>query len=155
MQQPEKHPYSMQDERLADFTDHVLAGNVEKTASSLDDELFHLKETVLRLSRATPPAPLEDASVKQMYVRLKARVRREELLEKPSVWKKWFGREFPQKLGLAFAVLVVLVVLVVSTPSITPSGSSTTGAASNPVNYFIAVGLAGMLLVIFWIIRRK
>ncbi len=152
MEQPEKHPNSKQDERLAVFADQVLAGNVEQTASNADDELLGLEETILRLNRTFPPAPLEDASVKQMYVRLKARIRREELLEKPSVWKKW---EFSPQLGLASAVLVVLVVLVVSTPSITPSGSSTTGAASNPVNYFIAVGLAGMLLVIFWIIRRK
>jgi len=155
MNQINKNSDIQQDDEVANFADQVIQGKRNEPASHLTDELAGLEETILRLNSSFPQKPLDDATVKQMHVRLKARIRREEQNVKPSFWKKWFGRESTPQLGLAFAVLAILVVALVSGPSLTNVGSSTTGTASTPVNLFVVVGLAGAVLVIFWIMRRK
>jgi hypothetical protein len=155
MDQTNEQPNPQQDNQLADFVDQVIKGKMKTSASNLTDDLSGLEETILRLNSSFPQAPLDDAAVKQMHVRLKARIRREEQSAKPSFWKKWFGREFSPQLGLAFAILAILVVVLVSSPLLTPSSSSVTGTASTPVNFFVVVGLAGVFFVIYWIKRRK
>lgn len=144
-----------QDNQLAEFADQVMQGKLNRPASSLTDELPGLKETILRLSNGFPPNPLDDAAIKQMHVRLKARIRREEKAARPSFWKKWFGRDVSPQLGLAFTILAVLIVFFVSTPSLTAPGSTTTGTASTPVNFIGAAVLAAVLFVVFWVTRRK
>lgn len=155
MDQTNKHLNSQQDDQLADFADQVLKGKMKYPASTPTDTLPGLEETILRLSSSLPQAPLDDAAVKQMHVRLKARIRREEQSAKPSFWKKWFGRDVSPQLGLAFAVLAMLVVVVISAPSLTTSGSSTAGTASAPVNFIVAVGLVAVLFAVYWLTRRK
>ncbi|MBE0672147.1 MAG: hypothetical protein IH588_16325 [Anaerolineales bacterium] len=153
MEPKNKYSNLQQDDQLADFADQVMQG--KPSASSSTDDLLALKETILRLNNSLPPASLDEATVKQMHVRLKARIRREEQDVKPSFWKKWFGREISPQLGLAFAALAVLVIAIVSIPSLTSLPSSTAGTASTPVNLFVAAGLAGVFLLILWVMRRK
>jgi hypothetical protein len=155
MDQTKEHSNPQQDGQLADFADQALKGKLKSSASPSTDDLFGLEETILRLNSSFPQDTLNEASVKQMHVRLKSRIRREEQNAKPSFWKKWFGRELSPQLGLAFAVLAILVVALVSAPFLTPSGSSTTGTAFAPVNFIVVAGLAGVLFVIYWITRRK
>ena len=152
-----KNEYSdlQKDDQLVDFADQALNGKLKSSASTLTDELSGLEETILRLNSAFPLDPLDDAMVKQMHVRLKSRIGREEQNAKPSFWNKWFGRNVSPQLGLAFAVLAILVVALVSTPFLTPSGSSTTGTASAPVNFVVVAGLAGMFFLLYWFMRRK
>ena len=144
-----------QDDQLAEFADKVIKGRMKTSASNLTDDLTGLEETILRLNSSFPQDPLDKATIKQMHVRLKSRIRREEQNTKPSFWKKWFGRESTPQLGLAFAVLAVLIVMVVSSPALRTSGSNTTGTASTPVNLFVAVGVAGVFLIIYWLMHRK
>lgn len=155
MDQTNERSNPQQDDQLADFADQVLKGKLKSSASPSTDDLFGLEETILRLNSSLPQDTLDEATVKQMHVRLKSRIRREEQNVKSSFWKKWFGREFSPQLGLAFAVLAILVVVLVSTPFLTPSGSPTTGTAFAPVDFFVVAGLAGVLFVIYWITRRK
>ncbi len=155
MDQTNEHSNPQQDDQLADFTDQVLKGRLKSSASPSTDDLPGLEETILRLNSSFPQKPLDDATVKQMHVRLKSRIRREEQNEKTSFWKKWFGRESTPQLGLAFAVLAILVVALVSSPSLRNSGSSSTGTASTPVNLFVAAGLAGVFFLLYWFTRRK
>ena len=155
MDQKNETPNPQQDDQLADFADQVMEGKMKTSASNPTDDLFGLEETILRLNSSFPQDPLDEARVKQMHVRLKARLRREEQNANPSFWKKWFGRESTPQLGLAFAVLAILVVALVSGPSLANLGASTTGTASTPVNLFAVVGLAGAVLLILWIMRRK
>lgn len=164
MDQTNEHPNPKKDDQLADFADQVLRGTMNQPAlrlrstqddaSSSTDDLLGLEETILRLNSSFPPTSLDDATIKQMHVRLKARIRREGQAAKPSFWKKWFGREVTPQLGLAFAVLAVLVVMVLISPSWTPSGS-TTGTATTPVNFIVIAGLAVILFVVYWFTRRK
>ena len=150
----EKHN-PQQDDQLADFVDQVIKGKMKTSASNPTDDLFGLEETILRLNSSFPQDPLDEASIKKMHVRLKVRMRREEQSVKPSFWKKWFGVEVTPQLGLAFAVLAVVVVALINSPSFTISGSATTGTASTPVNLFVAAGLAGVFFILYLFMRRK
>jgi hypothetical protein len=155
MDQINEQPNPQQDERLADFADQVIKGKMKNSASTPTDDLSGLEETILRLNSSFPQEPLNEATIKQMHVRLKRRISREEQNNKPSFWKKWFGRESTPQLGLAFAALAVLIVVLVSVPSLGSSGSSITGTASTPVNLFVAAGLVGAISALYWLIRRK
>lgn len=156
MHQPDKT--TEKDNTLADFTDRVLQGNKDLSASNPDPELLSLERTILRLNDAFPPEPLEDARVKQMLVRLKARMRREEeeMPEKPSFWKRLFNFQANPQVGLLIAVAAVVVVVIVSFPAIQqPAGSSVTGTAFSGTGLFTVIGLLGILLVFYWMSRRK
>lgn len=169
MDQTNEHFNPQEDDQLAEFADQVMRGRMKRpvprhgerttnrqdNASPPTDNLVGLEETILRLGKSSSPNAPDEAAVKQMYVRLKARIRREEQAVKPSFWKKWFGRQFSPQLGLAFAVLVAVIVMALSIPFLAPPGSSTIGTASAPVNFFAAAGLAGVVLILFWIMRRK
>jgi len=155
MDQTNEQTNPQQDDQLADFADQVIIGKMKTSASNPTDNLSGLEETILRLNSSFPQDPLDEASIKQMHVRLKSRIRREEQSVKPSFWKKWFGVEVTPQLGLAFAALAIVVVALVSSPSFTTSGSTTTGTASTPVSLFVAAGMVGAFFVLYWFIRRK
>jgi hypothetical protein len=144
------------DNELADFTDRVLQGKIDHNASSSDGELIGLEKTILRLTNAFPSDPLEDAKSKQMLVRLKARMRREEEAAKPSFWKRLFDLQSNPQVGLLVVAAMVVVLLVVSLPSIQqPPGSSVSGTSISGTSLFTVLGLAGVLVIIYWISRRK
>lgn len=161
MTQPINNTHSNQDDRLADFTDQVLEGGIKQPASNADSDLLGLEETVLRLNKAFPPTPLNDASIKQMHVRLNARMRRESKNVEQPFWKKWFNQDWrygqlrPQVV-MAFAVLALIVVFVIISPSLASAGSSATATALTPSqDLVVGVALAGLILIILWITRRK
>ena len=146
------------DNELADFTDRVLEGKSALTASNSDEELLGLEKTILRLTDAFPPEPLDDAKVKQMLVRLKARARREEeeRAAKPSFWKRLFDLQANPQVGLLVAVAAVVVLVVISIPAVQdPTGSPMTGTAFGGSNLFTVLGLVGVIILIYWISRRK
>ena len=144
------------DNELADFADRVLQGKIDPIASSPDEERIGLEKTILRLATAFPPEPLEDAKSKQMLVRLKARMRREEEAAKPSFWKRLFDIQSNPQVGLLVAAAVVVMLLMVSLPSIEqPPGSSVSGTAVSGTSLFTILGLVGLLIVVYWISRRN
>jgi hypothetical protein len=141
------------DDRLAEFTDEVLEGRAQQTASNTDEELLLLKDTVLRLRKAYPPVSLDEARIKQMHVRLKNRMRREAQDEEQPFWKKWLAR--PQA-GVLIGALGVLLIFVFASPYLNAAGSSTTAIALTPVQgTFAVLGLTLVIVLILWIKRRK
>jgi len=149
---------SPKDKELADFTDRVLQGRIERTASTSDEELLGLEGTILRLTDAFPPEPLDDAKAKQMLVRLKARVRREEEEQaaKPSLWKRLFDFQSNPQVALLITVAAVVMLAIIILPTVEqPSGSSISGTALSGTSFFTVAGLAGVLIVLYWISRRK
>jgi hypothetical protein len=152
---------SDQDDRLAAFTDRVLKGQHKGTESITDEELRGLEETILRLQQAIPPASLDEAAIKQMQVRLNARIRREGGSRRPSFWKNWFGAGWRSGLprpqyGMAFAAVAMIVVLLLLVPSWLTGGTPTTATALTPSqNITVVLGLAGVIFLIFWVSRRK
>ena len=145
-----------QDNRLADFVDQVLEGKMKQAESNVDDELLGLEQTILRLNQSLPPVSLDEATVKQMQVRLNARIRRESQEVKQPFWVKWFSSQTRPQLGFAFAAIALLIFLFVGTPLLSTDSSSTTGTALTPMNNMVVAGvLVGGILVIFWLMRRK
>lgn len=146
-----------QDNELADFADRIINGRMEFPASTSDDELLSLERTLLRLSNAFPPDPLDDAKTKQMLVRLKARAKREdeEQAAKSSFWKRLFDLQSNPQVGLLIAAAAVVVLVIVSLPTVDPSGNSVSGTAFSGTSLFTALALIGVLLVFYWFSRRK
>jgi hypothetical protein len=142
------------DDRLADFTDELLEGRMQQTtASTTDEDLLLLEDTILRLSKTFPPISVDEARVKQMQVRLKNRIRRESQEAEQPFWKKWFSN--PQ-MGVFVGVMSILLMFIIASPYLTSAGSSTTATALTPVHgTFIVLGVVLVLVLIVWIKRRK
>lgn len=157
MDQSGKNPNTMHDDdRLADFTNQVLDGRLEQAESNVTDELLALEETILRLKQSLPSAPLDQAAIKQMQVRLKARIRREEQQTRQPFWKRWLEPQFRPQLGMAFAAVALLIVFVVISPSLVSGGSTVTGTALTPSRNIVVVAiLAGIILFLLRIKRPK
>jgi hypothetical protein len=141
------------DDRLTEFTDEALTGQVDKTASDIDGELLLLKETVLRLKNAYPPPSMDNARVKQMQVRFKNRLKRETQEDQHPFWKRWLPR--PQ-VWAALGALSAVILFVILSPQFSTAGSSTSATALSPARGVI-LGLALILfaVLIFWAQRRK
>jgi hypothetical protein len=155
MTQSGEHPNLIHDNRLAEFTDLVLEGKVKHADSNVEEELLDLEQTILRLNQAFPPVSLDDATVKKMQVRLSARMRRETQQAKQPFWKKWFEPRYRLQFGMAFTLAALMIVFAIFAPS-TGGGSSVTGTALTPLQGpIVVVVLAGLVLFVYWMNRRK
>lgn len=146
------------DNELADFTDRLLDGKIERSASNPDEELLSLEKTILRLSDSFPPPTVDEAKTKQMLVRLKSRMKREEeqAAAKPSIWKRLFDLQSNPQMGLIFAVAAVVILAIVVIPSMrSPADPSMVGTATTGTGILTALGLGGLLLIVYWLSRRK
>lgn len=145
------------DNHLADFADQVLQGKINTSASSSDADMMRLEETILRLKNTLPSDAPDIAKSKQMLVRLKARIKREEETEKIPFWKKLFDFQSNPQVGMLVVIAAVLILAVITVPSLELGGSSnpTTGTANNNTNFLIGGGIVGVLLLVYWIFRRK
>lgn len=149
---------STNDQELADFTDRVLQGRIDPAASTSDEELLSLEKTILRLTDSFPPEPLDYAKAKQMLVRLKTRMRREEQEQaaKPSFWKRLFNFQANPQVALLVTVAAVVMLAIVILPTVEqPSGAPVSGTAVSGTSFLTVAGLAGLLILIYWISRRK
>jgi LPXTG-motif cell wall-anchored protein len=146
-----------QDNHLADFADQVLQGKINTSASSSDADMVRLEETILRLKNTLPSNAPDAAKTKQMLVRLKARMKREEETEKIPFLKKLFDFQANPQVGMLVIIAAVLILAVITVPSLEFGGGSnpTTGTANNNFNILIGGGVVGVLLLIYWIFRRK
>lgn len=145
------------DIELADFTDRVLGAEQDKTASTTDVELLSLENTILRLAETFPQEILTDAKAKQMLVRIKAGARRteEEQAALPSFWKRLFDFQSNPQAAMLIAVAAVMVLVIVNLPASQNSDSSMAGTSFSVSSLFPALGVVGILLVLYWISRRK
>lgn len=149
---------STNDQELADFTDRVLQGRIDPAASTSDEELLSLEKTILRLTDSFPPEPFDDAKAKQMLVRLKTRMRREEQEQaaKPPFWKRLFDLQANPQVALLVTVAAVVVVAIISLPLLQTPGSAISGTAGSGSGLFPAmVAVVAILFVLYWISRRK
>ncbi len=157
---PNETPESL-DDRLADFTDQVLAGKTEQSASRADDELLSLEETILRLNQAAPRVELNETEIKHMYARLNARIRRESGQAKPTFWQKWFTGQraysHPRPQAAIMALILILGALaLLITPMFSAGGPTLTATAFANTQTILTLGaLAGVILLALWINRRK
>lgn len=145
------------DNELADFTDRLLLRNQDRAASSTDDDLLRLEETILRLNQTFPSETLSESRSKQMLVRLHARLKREEQAAKPSFWKELFNFQANPQVGMIFAFVAVVMLVVLIAPTQNLGGAAVSGTASTSSGGTFAL-IAVLLLVIvaiFWQARKK
>jgi len=145
------------EDRLAEFTDQVLAGKNEQIESGADDELHRLEQTILRLRRAIAHTPLDETTVKRMQSNLKARLRIEDERTKVKFWQKWLraNRPYPQ---IAFAICAVAILLfaLFIAPHLTQTGPSLSAVATRPSPFVVMLALlAGVTLFVIWVSHRK
>lgn len=145
------------DNHLADFADQVLQGKINTSASSSDADMVRLEETILRIKNTLPTNAPDAAKTKQMLVRLKARIKREEETQKTPFWKKLFDFRSNPQMGMLVVIAAVFILAVITVPSLELGGSSNpaTGTANNNTNFLIGGGIVGVLLLVYWIFRRK
>lgn len=157
MNKPSDKNNPKQNDRLAEFTDKVLAGKMEQIDPHLDDELRGLEEMILRLKRAAPQIELDEATVKRMQTRLNARLQRENGHSQMNFWQKWFrSRQSRPQMVFAFWTLVFLILAIFITPLLSKLGSSTAAVANKPPPFvFLFAGLAGVGLLMIWKNHRK
>lgn len=155
MNQPSKHPNLIQDNRLADFTDQVMEGSIKQAESNAEEELLSLQKTILRVNQAFPPTTLNEATIKQMQVRFNARMRREEQEIKQPFWKKWFKPQSRFQFGMALAGMALAIVLITFVPALANTGSSINATALTSRQGSLVVALAGIIIYLLWIKRRK
>ncbi len=145
----------MQDERLADFTDRVLAGKADQSETDADEELLALEETILRVQKAFPPVHLSQAAVKQMQARFKSRLKKQEKASEP-FWKKWLASYSNASLSMTFAAAALMLLLAVLVFPSTPTGNSLPGTAMRPSSgVLVFIVLLFLFAAVFWINRKK
>ncbi len=154
MTQLKNDPSKIQDDQLAEFTDQVLAGKINQTASNVDEELLALEETVLRLKTAFPPSQLGRPAINQMQARLNARIKKEQEVAKTPFWQKWFNSSARPQFAMALAAVAVIALLVVFLPNETTGSSTTATALASPQNYIAVIALLAVVLIL-WNMRRK
>ncbi|HET9912671.1 MAG TPA: hypothetical protein VFQ13_12320 [Anaerolineales bacterium] len=139
------------DDLLADFTDHVLDGEISVPASRTDDELRGLEETVLRLKQSIPQAALDEKTLKRMQADFKVRARKSDS-SRSSLWQALRPR---QRFALAFAGVTLAALLIVF-PLLTSANEPVQGTAGfQPQTVLLGVGIASLIVLLVWASRRK
>ncbi len=153
MTQPAK-PTPNQDDLLADFTDRVLAEKTAALASSSDAELRGLEQTTLRLTQVFPKATVDDKTVRRMQADFKSRMRKANSSSRSVAWQSQRTR---QRFGLALIAVAIIVAVFLITPFVISGNGSLTASAGlqNESLVGLLIVLAGVLLFIFWLGRRK
>jgi hypothetical protein len=136
------------EERLADFTDRLMAGEIPQDAATreADVELSQLQETVRRVREAFPPRKPDTAMQNRIRARLTAELRKNRPTVRPAASWTW-------RLVLATGTIAALVLLLV----FLPSGPVTTpGAAGGAFTWIpFAIFLIVIAGFVFWKLRKK
>lgn len=148
------------DERLASFADQALDGQVDDPSTiGSDPEMRALAETVLRLKHAFSKEELSQASVKRLREDVLVRWRDEQQAE--PTWRKfirldWLTPNKRSRLTMTMAWAAMAVILIVAIPILFSSGPLAASAGSEaPIAPYIWVFLGLLVLVFFWLFRRK
>ena len=149
-----------EDTWLADFADSILDGEADSPpAAAPNAEARAQAEALLRLKRAFPKQELDSAAVKRMRAEIMDKARAEK--RKKPRWTDifqldWLTPSRRQQAGMAFAMLVLAGILIVSAPFIIPKDEALTAAAgTNLPGIAIGLGLVVLLVVLFLMLRRK
>jgi len=142
------------DDRLADFTDRLLAGEIEQDAVSRgsDPELAQMQETLRRMRQAFPPQVTDAAMQNRMRARLTTEWRRNSFPVR-DVKRNFIPARRTWSLALAVSAIAIFVLLVTFLPieQTGISGTAGIGAAWIPFAIFIIV----IAVLIFWQLRKK
>jgi len=142
-----------QEDLLADFTDRVLDGNSSLSASSADDELRGLEETILRLEKALPREAPSEATLKRLQADFRSRTKSAERSSRSS----WQSRQSRQRWTMTFIAVSVLAAIFIAIPFSLSDGGNVQGTAGlQPQNITLVLIAGGCIIaLLIWLGRRK
>lgn len=149
----------VQDDRLADFADRLVAGEAKQVDPNIDDELRGLEQTALRLQQAFPKTSLEPAQIQQMQARLNSRLKRQQVARPETRWKwpirNWQSQRVRQRTALVFVGLAALASLIIL-PILQEENPDVVGTAGlNSPMIIAALALLGAVALGLWLSRKK
>ncbi len=141
------------DALLADFTDRLLSGEAVEAAPEAENDLRSLEDAVLRLHRAFPAEPPDERARKRLLSDFRQKVRRE---QGSPLLAGWWSRQSRQRLVVAFAAVLILVI-VVAVPLFLPglTGNLQGTAASSGQDIALLIIFGGVLIFLIWQGRHK
>jgi hypothetical protein len=147
-----KHPPSL-DEILADFTDHALNENNTLVASSTDEELSSLEETILRLQQTLSREGPDKATLNRLQADFRSRLRSAERSSRST----WQSRQSRQRWTLAFIAIAFVVAIFFTFPlSLVDSGNTQATAGLQPQNVTPLLLAGGIIIgLVLWLSRRQ
>ena len=148
------------DEELAELTDRILGGEPVEAAD--DAELHSLQQTVSRLNAMAQKTPPEDA-MQRIEKRLVTEWHKKQNLpgaklsyrQRLSNFLKSLGGGQPRALGLAVAVIVVLLIAYYPLSQLINPELEATAGGANDYQVFMFAGAVVVVIVLFLYGRRK
>jgi hypothetical protein len=153
---PSKNP----DTWLTDYTDQILNGGKDDLPfKGPDPEMRALAGMLLRLKRAFPKQDLEPASVKRMQNQVLKRWE-DEKQKRPgwleSIHQVWQSPSNRRQFGMAFAMIAIAGILILTAPLLfSNNGSMTASAGSEASSTFTWIVLILVGVCLGWLLRRK
>ena len=144
------------DERLADYTDRLLAGDIPQEADLRDSgiELNQLQETIKRIRNAFPAKNPDPAMQNRIRINLTSELRK----NKPEIGNVSRTSRVPRRtLQWSFAIgaTIILVSILVFVPSGDLTIPGTAGINTDLI--WIPIGIVLLIIagLIFWQVRKK
>lgn len=139
------------DAALADFTDRLLHGEPVELAPETEGDLRSLEEGALRLHAAFPPEAPDEKAAERLLSDFRARSRQRTAAPQTP----WWSRQNRERIVVAFAAVLVLVVLVAAPLLPGASGNLQGTATSTLQDIALFVIFTGVLIFLIWQGRRK
>ncbi len=140
------------DTELADLADKLLKGEAVDLPPESENDLRPLEETVRRLHRAFPPDWPDEKTRDRLEGEFRQRTRQG---QQSAARTGWLSNQGRQRLVVAFAA--VLILLVIALPILLPgtTGNLQGAALSGLQDVVLLIVFAGVLIFLIWQGRRK
>lgn len=157
------------EDQLADYTDRILARKAVKQDEATfapDPDLCALEQTALRLKTALGNDDPDEAAIQRMRSNIIGGWQRGESKVSDPFWQKWIKTLKPseqkwqsqrsrQRLSMALSLAALIVLMLISIPFLSATGSSQPGASGQNLNAIVLIALFGLILLAVRFFRRK
>lgn len=150
--------------QLANFTDHILNGKAaqdDENPFAPDPELRALEQTVLRLKNTFDDGP-SDTVISRMHQNIKRQQQQMKSKESEPFWKKrmpsgrkWQPQQSRQRLSMALYLTALIALMVISAPYMKGISLDQPATSGQNLSPGVLVISGGLILLAFWLIRRK
>ncbi len=141
------------DNLLADFTDRLLSGEAPQLAPESEPVLRSLEQSVLQLHQALPHGPADEATRQRMLHAFRERSRQ---VQPAAPVTSRASRQSRQRLLVAFAVVIVLAILIASPVFLPGVPDHLQGTATLPQqDIALLIVFGGVLIALIWLGRRR
>ncbi len=157
------------EDQLADYTDRILSRKAVKQDEATfapDPDLRALEQTALRLKTAFGNDGPDEAAIQRMRSNVIEGWQRGESKVSDPFWQKWIKAFKPsdqkwqsqrsrQRFSMALSIATLIVLMLISIPFLSTTGSSQPGASGQTLNAVVLIALCGLILLAVWLFHRK